>query len=403
MKSKKLGLLGSVVAAGMLAAGLVMPTASATPTVVTIWTDLDRASAFQTWAKVFNRKNPSILVNVVGKDGHKDKLKTVSDADAPDLIVGAHDWVGPLKADGSILPVTIPNASQFDKRDKDAFKLSGAYYGVPIAVENIALFRNANMVPKAPKNFSDLEATCKKFLKKNKKQKFCVAVSPGDPYHMYPFFSGLGGYVFGGVSGNWNTNKLGIANKTFLKNSTLIDKWYAEKLFNTNVTGDTALAAFTGKQAPFMVTGPWNLDKIRLKNINYELSAFPTIIKGIKSVPFYGVQGAMRTKWAAPGKHNNVIRVNQVLADLTGKSAQLLIAQQTIRTPANKLARSAFKDPDSASFFNAGQGAITMPQILEMGAVWSPLGNAWSQVKANKFAANRFKTAQSTISKAINK
>ena len=401
MKSKKLGLLGSVVAVGMLAAGLVMPTASATPTVVTIWTDLDRASAFQAWAKIFNRKNPSIAVNVLGKDGHKDKLKTVSDADAPDIIVGAHDWIGPLKADGSILPVTIANASQFDKRDKDAFKLGGATYGVPVAVENIALFRNANMVPKAPKTFAELEATCKSFLKKHAKQKFCISVSPGDPYHMYPFFSGLGGYVFGGSSGNWNTNQLGIANKTFLKNAPRIDKWYAEKLFNTNVTGDTALAAFTGKQTPFMVTGPWNLDKIRLKNINYELSAFPTIIPGIKSVPFYGVQGAMRTKWAAPGKHNNVIRVNQVLADLSSKSAQLLIAQQTIRTPANKLARAAFKDPDSAAFFAAGQGAITMPQILAMGAVWTPLGNAWSQVKSNKYAANRFKTAQSTISKNI--
>ncbi|MBU6347094.1 MAG: extracellular solute-binding protein [Actinomycetales bacterium] len=401
MKSKKIGALGGVIAAGMLAAGLVMPSASAAPTVVTIWTDLDRASAFQAWAKVFNRKNPTIAVNVLGKDGHKDKLKTVSDADAPDIIVGAHDWVGPLKSDGSILPVTIANGSQFDQRDKDAFKLQGATYGVPIAVENIALFRNANMVPKAPKTMADVEATCKKFLKKNTKSKFCIAVSPGDPYHMYPFFSGLGGYVFGGASGNWNTNKLGLANKTFIKNSALIDKWYREKLFNTNVTGDTALAAFTGKQAPFMVTGPWNLDKIRLKNINYELSPFPTIIKGIKSVPFYGVQGAMRTKWAAPGKHNNVIKVNRVLADLTTKDAQLRIANATIRTPANKLARAAFKDPDSASFFVAGQGAITMPQILEMGAVWTPLGNAWSQVKSDKVAANRFKKAQTTISKAI--
>ena len=403
MKSKKIGLLGSVIAAGLLAAGLVMPTASATTTVVTIWTDLDRASAFQAWAKVFNRKQKTISVNVIGKDGHKDKLKTVSDADAPDIIVGAHDWIGPLKADGSILPVTVANASQFDKRDKDAFKLGGATYGIPIAVENIALFRNATMVPKAPKNFTDIQATCKKFLKSHAKSKFCIAVSPGDPYHMYPFFSGLGGFVFGGSSGNWNTKKLGLANKTFLKNSYMIEKWYAQKLINSNVTGDTALAAFTGKQAPFMVTGPWNLDKIRLKNINYELSAFPTIVKGIKSVPFYGVQGAMRTKWAAPGKHNNSLKVNQVLADLTSKSAQLLIAQATIRTPANKLARAAFKDPDSAAFFNAGQGAITMPQILEMGAVWTPMGNAWSQVKANKLAANRFKTAQSTISKSINK
>lgn len=400
MKSKKLGLASGVIAAAMLVTGLTMPAAQAA-TTVTIWTDLDRASAFQSWAKAFNRKNKSIVVNVIGKDGHKDKLKTVSDADAPDIIVGAHDWVGPLQSDGSILPLTIANASQFDKRDKDAFKLGGATYGVPVAVENVALFRNANLVPKAPKTMADIESDCKKFFKKNKKAKFCLAVSPGDAYHMYPFFSGLGGYIFGGSSGNWNTNKLGIANSKFIKNSTLIDKWYREKLFNVNVTGDTALAAFTGKQAPYMITGPWNLDKIRLKNINYEMSPFPTVAKGFKAVPFYGVQGAMRTKWASPGKHKNVLQVNQVLKDLTTKDAQLRIANLTIRTPANKLARASFKDPDSASFFKAGEGAITMPQILAMGAVWSPLANAWSQVKTEKLASKRFKKAQSTISKAI--
>jgi maltose-binding protein MalE len=150
-----------------------------------------------------------------------------------------------------------------------------------------------------------------------------------------------------------------------------------------------------------MITGPWNLDKIRLKNINYEISAVPTIIQGIKPVPFYGVQGVMMTKWAGPGKHNIVLKVNGVLADLTTKPTQLLIANQTIRTPANLQARAQFKDVDSAAFLAAGQGAITMPQILEMGAVWTPVANAWGQVKAKKHAADRFKAAKDIVAKAI--
>ena len=137
MKSKKVGIVGGIVAAAMLVTGLTMPAAQAA-TVVTIWTDLDRASAFQSWAKAFNRKHKSIVVNVIGKDGHKDKLKTVSDTDAPDIIVGAHDWIGPLQSDGSILPLTIANASQFDKRDKDAFKLGGATYDHRLPIERKA-------------------------------------------------------------------------------------------------------------------------------------------------------------------------------------------------------------------------------------------------------------------------
>ena len=401
MKSKKYGFIAAAVASLMVTAMVGIPAAHATPTTITIWTDLNRASAFQAWARTYNRNHPLVVVNVVGKDGAKDKLATVADADAPDLIIGAHDWIGPLKAQGMILPVTLANAGQFAARDKAAFVLKGATYGVPMTVENVALFTNMNLVRKVPKTFAEFEADAKLFLKKHSKAKFALAVAPGDAYHMYPFFSGLGGYIFGGTSGNWNVHDLGIANRTFLKNAPLIDKWYAEKLINANVTGDTALAAFTSNNAPFMITGPWNLDKIRLKNINYEISAVPAIIKGIKPVPFYGVQGVMMTKWAGPGKHNIKLKVNGVLADLTTKPAQLLIANQTIRTPANLQARASFKDVDSASFLAAGQGAITMPQILEMGAVWTPVANAWGQVKAKKNAVDRFKAAQTTVAKAI--
>ena len=39
----------------------------------------------------------------------------------------------------------------------------------------------------------------------------------GDPYHMYPFFSGLCGYIFGKNSaGNLDPSNIGLANKKFL-------------------------------------------------------------------------------------------------------------------------------------------------------------------------------------------
>jgi len=120
-------------------------------------------------------------------------------------------------------------------------------------------------------------------------------------------------------------------------------------------------------------------------------------------VPFYGVQGAMMTKWTNPDKHNVKFQTNAVLADLTTKPTQLLLANATIRTPANLDARKAFKDVDSKAFFTAGQGAVVMPQILEMGTVWSPVANAWSQVKQNKSALKRFEAAQKTVYDSIHK
>ena len=53
---------------------------------------------------------------------------------------------------------------------------------------------------------------------------------------MYPFFSGLGGYVFGtNKAGNLDPSDIGVANPKFLKNAPLIDKWNKEGLIRSQV------------------------------------------------------------------------------------------------------------------------------------------------------------------------
>ena len=70
-------------------------------------------------------------------------------------------------------------------------------------VENIGLLVNTKLA-KVPTTFAQLESEALAAKKKNHLS-FGICVqqgSGGDAYHMYPFFSGLGGYVFG-------TNKAG--------------------------------------------------------------------------------------------------------------------------------------------------------------------------------------------------
>ena len=95
-------------------------------------------------------------------------------------------------------------------------------YGVPTQIENIGLVVNTSLV-KVPTTFAQLEQEALAFKKKVARGTFGIAVqqgSAGDAYHMYPFFSGLGGYVFGTNSaGNLDPSNIGVANKTFLKNA----------------------------------------------------------------------------------------------------------------------------------------------------------------------------------------
>src|SRR5262249_11919304 len=212
-----------------------------------------------------------VQVQVVTKQfgNIRSDLTTVSADTAPDVIVGAHDWVGELSANGSVVPLTLTAATkaQFPAYALNAFSYGTAIkklYGTPVALENIALITNTKLA-KVPTSFADLERQALAVKKKTKAQ-VGLAVqqgSGGDAYHMYPFFSGLGGYIFGtNKAGNLDPSDIGVANPKFLKNASLIDKWNKEGLIRSQVAWDTARDLFTKGKVAYYVTGPWFVSDI---------------------------------------------------------------------------------------------------------------------------------------------
>src|SRR3954463_8019310 len=196
-------LLGVVAAVAAVAATSAGASHKAGPNIV-IWTDSDRAAAVTKVANAWAASNGATIQVVTKNFGDiRDNLGTVAAADAPDVITAAHDWTGKLAANGLVVPV-FPSAavkSQFPAYTLNAFSYGTAVkklYGVPVAIENIGLVVNTKLA-KAPKSFSQLETEALA-QKKKSHSAFGIAVqqgTSGDAYHMYPFFSGLGGYVFG--------------------------------------------------------------------------------------------------------------------------------------------------------------------------------------------------------------
>ena len=206
--------------------------------------------------------------------------------------------------------------------------------------------------------------------------------SGGDAYHMYPFFSGLCGYIFGrNRGGALNPNDVGLGNKGFLKNAPMIDRWNRIGLINAKVDDNTAKNAFLEGRAAYYVTGPWNADTIRQKGIRFTVVQVPKI--KCNSVPFLGVQGFMVTKFA------NTHGVASAAKDLVGNymmrsGPQLLLSAANNRYPANTVAGRRVTDVDLKLFGRASKGGVPMPNIAAMDSVWTDLGNAW--VKATKGA-----------------
>jgi maltose-binding protein MalE len=353
-------------------------------TKVVIWADADRVAAVTQVANAW-AASKGVTVQVVQKDfGQiRSQLTTVAADTAPDVIVGAHDWVGELSANGSVLPLSPSAATkrQFPKYALNAFSYGTAIkklYGAPVALENIALITNTRLA-KVPTSFADLERQALAAKKKTKAQ-VGLAVqqgSGGDAYHMYPFFSGLGGYIFGeNKAGNLDPSDIGVANARFLRNATQIDRWNKEGLIRSQVAWDTARDLFTKGKVAYYVTGPWFLTDIQKAGVRYAISSFPSIVPGLKATPFLGVQGFMVTKFSAAHGVESLAK-DLVASYMMRPASQLALATANSRFPANLQAGKLVKDKDLKAFGAASAGGVPMPNIPQMASVWQDLGAAW--------------------------
>jgi len=390
----KVGRRFAILLAVVLAAALSLLGARATPAAhagakvskLTIWVDNVQKPAIDRITSAWGTRR-GVDVNVVFHSfgNIRDDLKTVKAETAPDVIVAAHDWTGDLAANGLVLPLFPTKAikKQFPKYALDAFSYGGRLYGAPYALENVGLVVNTRLA-KVPKTWAQLEKEALAF-KHRAADNLAIAVpqgSAGDAYHMYPFFSGLGGYVFGHAkNGALQASKLGVANKVFLKNASLIDKWNREGLINSKVDYGTAKNAWLKQKAAFWITGPWEVDSLKASGNPFRIIQVPTI--KYRSVPFLGVQGTMVTKFAQTHGVESLAK-DLVASEMMKPSFQLDLEQANLRFPANRVAGKKVNDPILRQLGAAGLGGVPMPNIPQMGSVWAELGGAW--VNATKGA-----------------
>jgi arabinogalactan oligomer/maltooligosaccharide transport system substrate-binding protein len=396
MKARRITALLAVAVAGLVAAvaGGVSDSAAASKQPATaqkgsaltvrIWTDRNRKADVEKIAKPWGARR-GLTIEVVEKEfgDIRDDVKTVKPENAPDVIIAAHDWTGKLAADGSVVTLRLRSSvlKQFPKYALDAFsygRTRAALYGVPVALENIGLVVNTRLV-KVPKTFAQLQASALKF-KRGGSNRLAIAVQQGangDAYHMYPFFSGLCGYVFGRTSGGaLNPNNIGLRNAAFLKNAPMIDTWNRLGLINSKVDEATAKDAFLKGRAAYWVTGPWNAETITKAGIRFQVVQVPKI--KCNAVPFLGVQGFMVTKFA---KTHGVEAAAKTLVGsfMTTTAAQAALAKANGRYPANLNAGKRVSNRTLRQFGVASRGGVPMPNIPQMDAVWTDLGGAWAK------------------------
>ena len=354
---------------------------------LTIWADEERAQGMRTFAEAFARDaNRQVEVIVVDYEELRASfLSSHGTGLGPDLLVGPHDWTGELASAGAIVPVGLDpdDAELFSPGALAAVSYEGQAHGVPYATENLALFRNTDLVPDAPDSLEDMLETGADLVDSGSvSQALSLQVGEeGDGYHIHPFFTSAGGYLFGeDESGDPDPTDLGVAAPesiaAFEQLAELGEEGSGVLTRATDSANATAL--FTSGEAPFLVSGPWSVAAAQESEVSFAVDPVPSFAEGAKARPLIGVQAF----FVASGASDPDLAENLARVFLEDPELSVILHEADPRVPAldEALQQVAEQDPHLEAFQRAGEGGLPMPAIPEMEAVWSPFSQASADI-----------------------
>lgn len=341
---------------------------------LTIWADDTRFTQVETISQDFTAKT-GVKVDVVQKsesDMDQEFTTQVPTGNGPDLIVMAHDKLGALVSNGVVAPVDLGEAkSQFADVAVKGVTYNGQTYGVPYAIESVALVRNNALTKDEPKTYDDMIASGKTV---GKQYPFVIQMgTEGDPYHFYGFQTSFGAPVFNTNADGEYTSELAMGGSGGTDFANWLKAQGDAGIIAPSITADIAKQAFLDGQAPYTVTGPWNVAAFR--EAGMDVSVLPIPSAGSQAAqPFVGVQMFYQS-----AKSANPVAAKQFFNYLATPEAQTQMQKLGGRASAMPSVAQASDDQDIKDFSKVAESGALAPAIPAMGSVW----NFWGQTEAN--------------------
>ena len=357
---------------------------SAQDDTLTIWADDTRAPILEELGAQFEEEfGIPVVVHELGFGDIRDQFKTAAPAgEGPDMIIGAHDWLGELAVNGLLAELDVSDvADQFLPASLAAFVYEGAQYGLPYAAENVAFIRNTELVPENPETWDDVRAISEQLVADGASQ-YGFIMFDNNPYHFFPVQTAFGGYVFGLTDEGYDPNDVGIDSEGSIAAAAYLEGYGTDGLMPSGIDYDVMHTMFETGDAAMIITGPWAIPRIEESGVSFEVAGLPAGPGGVGK-PFLGVQGFMVSAFS-----ENKILAEAFLFDYvaTLETMESLYSADP-RPPALLEARENLEDEIMLGFVAAGGEGLAMPAIPEMSAVWSAWGNAMELVRTGESSA----------------
>jgi arabinogalactan oligomer/maltooligosaccharide transport system substrate-binding protein len=344
-----------------------------------MWVDQNRQEPLQAVAEDF-KEDTGITVELVVKDNSTmkdDFITQTPTGEGPDVIVGAHDWIGSLVQNGTIEPLELGDAADdFVESSVQAVTYEGQTWGVPYSVENIAILRNTELAESTPASFDEMIAEGQKAVDAGEAEyPFVVGLDAvnGDPYHLYPFQTSMGAPVFEQAEdGSYDAGSLamgGAEGEAFAKK---LAEYGESGVLNPNMTADIAKEQFNAGNAAYFITGPWNVEEAEAAGVDFEVEAIPSM-GDQPAQPFVGVNA-----FFVSSESENQLAANEFVVNyLSTEAAQDALYAEGKRPPALTASfDKAASDETVKAFGEIGEDGVPMPAAPEMGAVFEFWGGA---------------------------
>jgi maltose/maltodextrin transport system substrate-binding protein/arabinogalactan oligomer/maltooligosaccharide transport system substrate-binding protein len=279
----------------------------------------------------------------------------------------------------------------------DAFTYDGKLYGVPYATENLAFFRNVDLVPEAPTTWDEVIEIATQ-LEDAGTVEYGYALQENDPYHFFPIMTAFGGYVFGRDEiGSYDPTDVGIDSEGSIAAATWLDSMVKEGHLAAGMDYSTMHSMFENGQVAMIITGPWALSEIKESGVNYAISSIPSATA--IATPFLGVQGFMISSFSK----DPLLAQTFLLEYIATKETMQAMYDANPRPSAYLPIREATVDADMVAFGEPGINAMPMPAIPAMSAVWTAWGDAEAIIfQQQQSPEEAFRNAAEQIRTAIN-
>ncbi|HSH21281.1 MAG TPA: maltose ABC transporter substrate-binding protein, partial [Candidatus Caenarcaniphilales bacterium] len=307
-----------------------------------------------------------VAVHQLGFGDIRDQLQLRGPAgEGPDIIIGAHDWLGQLVTNGLVAPLDLgTNGESVDPVALEAFTYNGELYGLPYASEAVALYYNTELVPEAPATWDELKSIATELQDAGTVEQAFV-IPEKDPYHTYPILTGHGGYIFGETEQGYEPTDVGLDTEGGLAYAAELGQMVEDELLRPGVNYDAMIASFNAGDAAMFITGPWALNAVREGGQPFAVAPIPTMTETPR--PFVGVQGFMVSADAP-----NLTLAQTFLTEYIATDAAMGDLFEADPRPSTWTpVAETIEDPEVLAFIESASNGDPLPAIPEMSAVWT--------------------------------